>query len=254
VDLPQFSSHDSAVRATAFGLVNMTIDRASLELAARKALAPDAAADAIEGNHDLRLKAWIAKYAHQLVGIRRARLNPSDAYEDPSLSLKYLLRMDEIGWNSSGRSYPNDVLWLNHNTRVIHGEIASITPGTTLTKLLSQEVNTIQGHTPHGGTAYRTVPRGGDGATRTYVAHIVPGFMRTDNMVPAASSKGDDYGVPSEADGKPWEQGFSIVYYDEDGSAVPQIEYVPIFGGRAFWRGKEYKARCDVDGNPLAML
>jgi hypothetical protein len=141
------------------------------------------------------------------------------------------------------------VLWLNPNTRIIHGTIANAKPGITLTKLLTEEVNTIQGHTPHGGTAYRTVARGG--TTRTYVAHIVPGFMRTDGKVPAADSKSDDWGVPSDCDGKPWEQGFSIIFYDTEGRTVPHIEYIPIFGGRAVWRGKIYEARCDVDGNEL---
>ena len=65
---------------------------------------------------------------------------------------------------------------------------------------------------------------------------------------PAADSKSDDYGVPSNSDRKPWGKGFSFVFYDEEGCTAPHIEYVPIFGGRAIWRGSLYEARCDVDG------
>lgn len=246
LDSPQVSSHPSALTVTQHEADNKAIQRAHEILAMRRAIAQAARCILVVGNHDQRWRDWLNQFAPQFVGLRRAG---SDDEEPPVLSLESLLRLKEIGWETSGRAYPNDVFWLNPNTRVIHGTVAGAKPGVSLTKISADEVNTFQGHTPHGGTVYRTVARGG--SPRTYVSSIVPGFMRTDGKVPAADSKSDDWGVPSDSDGKPWEQGFSIVFYDLEGHTVPHIEYVPIFGGRAIWRGELYEARCDVDGNPL---
>lgn len=246
IDFPMFSHHPSATKAVVHGAAQRALDRAHAELRTRAEIAKSSERNVwVRGNHDDRLARWISEHAVGLVGLRRA----GHLTEDPLLSLSYMLALEESGWTQSGRAYPNDVYWLNRNTRIIHGELANSNPGKTLAALLAQEVNTFQGHTPHAGTAYRTVARAGE--TRTYVAHIVPGFMRTDNVVPAQTSRGDDYGVPSDSDGKPWEQGFSVVFFDPEGKTVPQIEFIPIFAGRAVWRGKEYQSLVDVNGEPI---
>jgi len=246
-DFPVVSSHPSPRAMTLHGSSNKAIDRISRLMYERSALSPNATLRRwLQGNHELRWIEWLANNASHLLGIRRA----GDEEVLPVLSLAYLTRAEEAGWTlSDTRSYPNDVFWLNDNTRCIHGTVAKTDVGATLTQYLKEEVNTIAGHTPHAGINYRTVAR--NGKTRTYVACTPGGFMRTDGMVPSGSNKNTNLGQPSQSDGNRWEQGMAVVFYSEDGSTVPQIEHIPIFGGKAVWRGKIYTARCDVDGNPL---
>lgn len=246
-DFPVVSRHPSPIAMTLHASTNKALARISLLMHERSALSPNASARRwLKGNHELRWIEWLANNAAHLVALTRA----GDKDTVPVLSLGYLTRTEEAGWTlSEDRTYPNDIFWLNENTRCIHGTVAKSDVGATLTQYLKEEVNTIAGHTPHAGIAYRTIAR--NGKTRTYVACTPGGFMRTDGMVPSGSNKNTDMGQPSQSDGNRWEQGMAIVFYSEDGTTVPQIEHVPIFSGKAVWRGKIYTARCDVDGNPI---
>ena len=246
-DFPVVSRHPSPLAMTLHESTNRSTARISRLMHERAALSPNARLRRwLRGNHELRWTEWLANNAVHLVGLKRA----GDEEVLPVLSLEYLTRAEEAGWElSKDRSYPNDVLWLNENTRCIHGTVAKSQVGDTLKEYLKEEVNTIAGHTAHAGIAYRTVSR--NGKTRTYVACTPGGFMRTDGMVPSGSNKNTDMGQPSLSDGNRWEQGMAIVFFSEDGTTVPQIEHVPIFGGKAVWRGRVYTARCDVDGNPI---
>jgi hypothetical protein len=170
------------------------------------------------------------------------------AGDDPVMSLEWLLQTNSYGWEVA-QSYPEGVVWITPNLRAIHGHIAKGRPGQTAGEYLSEEVSTIAGHHPRTQTAYRTTAR--HGHTRTYVAHLPSGLMRVDGAVPSASTGSTINGDPVLGKGEKWEQGVSVVFYDEAGSTVPYIEHVPIFGGRAVWRGRLYEAACDVDGHPL---
>lgn len=248
VDLPFFSTHPSPLAMLKLESFNRTLNRGHQLLAARTALTPSARLRRwIRGNHEQRFIEFLAKFAPQLVGL----VLPGQAMDSPVLSLPFLMRLDEIGWVMDAESsYPNDVLWLTHNLRCIHGTIGKTKVGDTLNAYLTEgDFSTIAGHTPHAGLGYRTVSS--NGRTRTYLAHTPGGFMRVDGAVPSQSTKNNDWGEPSKSDGVRWEQGFSVVHYDPQGSVVPQIEHIAIFGGHAVWRGKEYVARVDVDGNGI---
>jgi len=246
-DFPVVSTHNSPMALTLHASTNRTIKRIGRLMAERTALSPNAKRRRwLQGNHEQRWIDWLANNASHLVGIQRA----GEDDEEPVLSLNYLTRAEENGWILGERSYPNDVFWLNDNTRCIHGTIGKTQVGTTLNEYLREEVNTIAGHTPHAGLAYRTIAR--NGKTRTYVACTPGGFMRTDGKVPSGSNKNTNKGQPSETDGVAWEQGMAVIFYSPgEGATVPQIEHIPIFNGKAVWRGKIYTARCDVNGDPL---
>ena len=246
-DFPTVSTHPSPIAMTLHESTNRSIARISRLMAERTALSPNAEIRRwLRGNHEQRLTDWLANNAPHLVGLQRA----GDPEEHPVLSLQYLTRSDEQGWTLGERSYPNDIFWLNENIRCVHGTIAKTQVGATLNEYLKEEVNTLAGHTPHAGLAYRTVARNGN--LRTYVACTPGGFMRRDGMVPSGNNKNTDWGQPSESDGVGWEQGMAIVFYTPGaGITIPQIEHIPIFDGKAVWRGKIYTARCDIDGNPL---
>ena len=49
-----------------------------------------------------------------------------------------------------------------------------------------------------------------------------------------------------------WQQGIGIVTYMPDGDGRFFYEAVPIDNGTALFRGTLYRARCDVEGVPLA--
>jgi hypothetical protein len=241
LDATSFSRHRSQA---AFGdrhAFRRSVARGQQELAARTALAPDADRWLIPGNHENRITNWLTDNAAWLLG-----LNIGDA--DPILSLEWLLQTSDHGWRVA-EAYPEGAVWLTPNLRCIHGTVAKGRPGYTAGEYLAEEVSTIAGHHPRTQTAYRTTAR--HGQTRTYVAHLPSGLMRVDGAVPSATTGSTPAGDPVLGKGEKWEQGVSVVFYDPEGHTVPYIEHVPIFGGRAVWRGRIYAASVDVDGNPL---
>jgi hypothetical protein len=242
LDATSFSSHRSQA---AFGdrhAFRKSVARGQQELAARTALAPDATRHLIPGNHENRITNWLTDNAPWLLGV-------SIDGGDPMLSLEWLLQTEHNGWQVAD-AYPEGVVWLTPSLRCIHGHIAKGRPGQTAGEYLAEEVSTIAGHHPRTQTAYRTTAR--HGHTRTYLSHLPSGLMRVDGAVPSASTSSTVAGDPTLGKGEKWEQGVSVVFYDADeGATVPYIEHVPIFGGRAVWRGRIYQASVDPDGHPL---
>jgi hypothetical protein len=245
LDLPNFSKHRSAPSFMSSAALNKSIDRAARLLAERAAATPHARRRWLTGNHEQRLTNWLIDYAPQLLGVRRA------GQKAPMLSLGYLLGIDEIGWELVPDPYPTGAVWLNHNTRVIHGTKAG---SRTAASYLSDEVNTVFGHTPRVQMEHRSVSRvdaDGAPAVRTYVSAGGGGFMRIDGRIPPGAFSGvDERGVPGRG-AAPWQQGFWVVTFDPEGRMVPRAEPVMITAGRADFRGRVYRARCDADGNSL---
>jgi hypothetical protein len=242
IDATPFSRHRSAPAQIDRAHLHRAIVRAQQELATRAKLTPNAQRHLIPGNHEQRIINWLTDNAPFLLGFQR----PSD--DAPLLSLAFLLDISRHGWQLAA-DYPEGEVLLNSNTRCIHGTIAKGVPGASAAEYLRDEMNTFFGHTPRAQTAHRTVARGA--GTRTYVAHTPGGLMRVDGAVPSGTTAINSHGDPALKRGERWEQGFSVVFYSEDGTTVPLIEHIPIFGGRAVWRGREYTATCDPDGNAI---
>ena len=221
------------------------VARGQQELAARAQLAPNAKRVLLPGNHDQRVVNWLVDNAPFLLGFTR----PGDA--DPMLSIEWLLQTEAHGWEVAA-AYPEGVYWLAPNLRAVHGWVAKGVPGASAAEYLKEEVSTIFGHTPRAQTVYRTIARGNGG--RTYVAHTPGGLMRVDGAVPSGSTAITIQGDPQCARGEKWDQGLSVVFYDPAGRTVPLVEHVPIFGGRAVWRGRVFEADVDPDGAPAAAL
>jgi len=238
LDATSFSRHRSQAAFADRVAFKRSVARGQQELAARTALTPDADRWLIPGNHENRITHWLTDNAPFLLGLQMPG-------QDPMLSLEWLLQAGEHGWQIAD-AYPEGAVYLSPNLRCIHGTIAKGRPGQTAGEYLAEEVNTIAGHHPRTQTAYRTVAR--HGHTRTYVAHLPSGLMRVDGAVPSASTGSTIQGDPVLGKGEKWEQGVSVVFYDPDGHTVPYIEHVPIFDGRAVWRGRVYESELDVDG------
>jgi hypothetical protein len=238
LDATSFSKHRSQAAFADRVAFKRSVARGQQELAARTALAPDADRWLIPGNHENRITHWLTDNAPFLLGLQMPG-------QDPVLSLEWLLQTEEHGWQIAD-AYPEGAVYLSPNLRCIHGTIAKGRPGQTAGEYLAEEVNTIAGHHPRTQTAYRTVAR--HGHTRTYVAHLPSGLMRVDGAVPSATTGSTIQGDPVLGKGEKWEQGVSVVFYDPDGHTVPYIEHVPIFDGKAVWRGRVYESELDVDG------
>jgi len=238
LDATSFSRHRSQAAFADRVAFKRSVARGQQELAARSALSPDADRWLIPGNHENRITHWLTDNAPFLLGLQMPG-------QDPVLSLEWLLQTAEHGWQIAD-AYPEGAVYLSPNLRCIHGTIAKGRPGQTAGEYLAEEVNTIAGHHPRTQTAYRTVAR--HGHTRTYVAHLPSGLMRVDGAVPSATTGSTIQGDPVLGKGEKWEQGVSVVFYDPDGHTVPYIEHVPIFDGKAVWRGRVYESELDVDG------
>jgi hypothetical protein len=242
LDCTQFSTHRSAPAQIERIGFKRSIARAQQELEIRTALTPDAERWWIPGNHEQRIINWLTDNAPWLLDLSR----PGDVV--PALSLEWLLDTERHGWKVAA-PYPEGIVWLNSNTRCIHGWVAKSVPGASAAEYLKDEVNTFFGHTPRAQTVQRTVARGAQ--TRTYVAHTSGGLMRVDGAVPSATTATTIKGEPALERGERWDQGWTLVWYHPEGTTVPVVEHIPIFGGRSVWRGREYVATCDVDGRPL---
>ncbi len=241
LDATHFSRHRSAPSQVDRYGFRRSVARAQEELAVRAALAPNAERWIVPGNHENRITNWLTDNAPFLMGLTIGE-------QAPMLSLEWLLQTDEHGWQVTD-PYPEGAVWLSPNLRCIHGTVAKGVPGASAAEYLREEVNTIFGHTPRAQTVQRTIARH-DGS-RTYVAHTAGGLMRVDGAVPSGSTGTTIKGDPALARGERWDQGLSVVFYDPDGTTVPCIETVPIFGGRAVWRGRIYTASVDADGHPV---
>lgn len=242
LDATHFSRHRSAPSQIDRNGFKKAVARGQQELAVRTALTPNAKRHLIPGNHENRITHWLVDGgASFLMG-----LSPDGT--DPVLSLEWLLQTRKHGWEVA-EAYPEGAVYLNHNTVCIHGTVAKGQPGSSAAEYLKQEISTFFGHTPRAQTVYRTIAR--HGQTRTYVASTAGGLMKTSGDVPSAFSGTKINGDPVLAKGTAWDQGFSLVFFDEEGTCVPFVETISIFGGKAVWRGRLYEATCDADGNPL---
>lgn len=242
LDATHFSRHRSAPSQVDRYAFRRSVARAQEELAVRAQLAPNAERWLVPGNHENRITNWLTDNAPFLMGLRVGE-------QAPVLSLEWVLQTDEHGWNVAA-PYPEGAVWLAPNIRCVHGTVAKGVPGASAAEYLREEVNTIFGHTPRAQTVQRTIARGE--GTRTYVAHTAGGLMRVDGAVPSGSTGTRITGDPALSRGERWDQGLSVVFYDPAGRTVPCIETVPIFGGRAVWRGRIYTATVDVDGAVLS--
>lgn len=244
LDFPVFSKHRSSPVHVLRESLGRSIDRGHTILAERRAVSPKATARMLDGNHDARLILHLIDTNPFLVGLRVAG---QDKDEPPVLSLRNLLRLADIGWEHVG-PYPTGEVWLSPDFRLVHGDCVRPSSAATNTAYLRDEVSTIYGHTHRAGMDYRSVQR--QEGLRRYVAGSPGMLCRVDGSVPSAKGGHDDDGQPSLSRGETWDQGIFVVHYDPEGG-TPRVEHVLIHSGHAVWRGRDYYARCDADGNPL---
>lgn len=239
VDAPELSKHRSAPEV--LGATQSGIDGYYRHMARIRAITPEASLHWLLGNHEQRLTNYLVDIGATLVGLRRA----DDPEDEPVLSMEFLCRTKELGVEVHG-PYPEGAVWLTSSFRLIHGTVTGPHPED---KYLAQmEASTIWGHTHRAVLAYREVDRGPRGL-RSYAAGSPGCLCRLDGALPSAKSGVDSRGRAGRNHSETWQQGVMFVRYQEH--ELPRVELVRIHGGVAVFEGREFRARCDVDGNPV---
>lgn len=217
------------------GTTQAAVDYGHEFLARQRAICPEAKIAIIEGNHDKRLGDYVTKNAMAAFGLRRAGDPPASW---PTLSLPYLLRLDEldIEWLEG---YPASGLWLNDHIECIHGQKVRSSGSTASAVINDSRHSVIFGHVHRIETQYRT-DKTREGGYRKFAA--TPGCLcRVDGSVPSFKS-----GTKSTGDPIPnwenWQQGLLLVHYREDDDRY-SLEPVEIRSGTAIWRGHVYESR-----------
>ncbi len=232
LDLPNFSL--KFVRSPAFARdTQVAIDRFTLFGGELRHDAPGAEIVFIEGNHEKRLTLWALQCAAAAFGLKRGAALPEDW---PVLSVPYLCRMEEHGIEYL-EGYPANTYWLNERLRVVHGDKVK-GRGSTAHLYLGDEdrVSTIFGHVHRIEKAMKT--REAFSGPRTVLAECFGCLCRVDGAVPSVRSGLKSNGQPTGGTMN-WQQGFGVVEY-QPGDGLFTTESVPIFDGRAKYRGQEF--------------
>jgi len=178
----------------------------------------------LDGNHgNPRLLRQVRKGAPVLETLR------DTVTGEPVLSIRHLLKLDEMGIEYDG-AYPDGVVWLfNDRLGIEHGTKVGAQSGDTVKKMLtSATVSRSQGHTHRLEVAFKRLTDG-----------------REDRIIVAGSAgclcsvTGD---TPAAKKAQNWHQG-AIVYSHHKPTGLISAEPVLIDKGRALFRGRLFVAR-----------
>lgn len=240
IDFPALGSY--RVPPAILHTTQLGIDRASLDAKLERELAPDSIQTWFQGNHEQRLTNYILDKAAPLLTLRKS----GDPL--PALSVASLCRFDEYDIEYI-EPYPDGELWVNDHLRFEHGSLYSGTPGGTAAKHLRNGVSVGHGHTHRQELLSETrhTARG----PRTHFAGSPGCLCRIDGLVPSSKTGITAEGQQSGNKTENWQQGMWIFWYQESDKQLTAVEPISIWGGWAMWRGRNYYATCDVNGNKL---
>ena len=233
LDLPEFS--DKFIKSPEF---YFTFQPALIELGwflgqLRTVLTAAVPIHYIEGNHERRLSDSIVQHLIAAYSIAPA-FAPKDA---PAMSIPSLLGLAELGITYEG-PYPNGRVWINDNLVCSHGEIVRNGSGETVRAMLNEaRASEIVGHVHRSEQA--TVTRWSKRGPVSYTVTCPGTLSRIDGTVPSTKARVN------------WQQGFSLVYY-EDGNGkfhtmnLPITDGAAIVNGRMF-QGEDYGGRLFAD-------
>ena len=213
--------------------------------AQRAALAPFAARYWLMGDDEDQLVYKLEAKLPELLNVPAVSSNG-----DMVLSAANLLGATRNGrWKAISPNTKPGQLKLSRNLRC---KCASGDKEVSGASWLEEEISTIAARSPYAELVYKTVRREGTGkpSSRTFLAYS-PGTLRKTKAPTDRQRPGSGKSTAAQKKNERGEQGIGLVFYDKNGSTVPYIEDIPIYGGRAEWRDWAFTARCDADGNPL---
>lgn len=181
------------------------------------------------GNHEQRFVNYLIENAFELYGIKRA----GDIDEESVLSLPFLLRLDELGYNwvraSDGAEWPDAELVLSPHLAIRHGWLAKKGSGASaLATLESLGYSVIVGHTHRQSIVFKTIRQ-------------ITGERRVLTAVEAGSLCERQHGLGYAGTNADWQQGFAVVRLFEDGTFDASLaKYV---NNTLIWEGQRYEDR-----------
>lgn len=224
LDFPTFSKYPADSTHFIPQTTQMAIDRAAQWHAELAADHPEATKISLAGNHDERLTNYVLKNAREVSGLRRGMATPD---EWPVLSIQYLLRAEETGWNyitPYGASWSPD-----GETVFTHGDVVRSNGSTAeaMSKRYPNQ-NVFFGHVHRHEAHTRTNHEG-----QTHIAETFGTLARIDGAVPSVGNLVDARGeiVPRYEN---WVQGLGRVAIFESGAI--SSEFVEIYDGIAHYR------------------
>jgi hypothetical protein len=226
LDLPDWSNK-FITDPTSFQTTQPSLIEAAWWLAMFSQAVPNSKKMLLEGNHDERLERLLKDRLPSAYGLHSVKadgveINLGDL---PMYDFRTLLDLDRIGYEYID-GYPNNSIWLNNSTEILHGTAASGKPMATAVSQANRfSHNTIFGHIHRTEQASRVIKTvNGD----EVIFSASPGCLcRT------------DYVVPGHKRGQTWNQGVGIVTYTKSHA---QIDLVNIVDGMLFHNGRAYTA------------
>lgn len=243
LDLPAFGTHRNAPGF--MQTTQLAIDRAAQEGDIQRAIAPDADIVWISGNHEARLTNYLVDHAPAVLGLAKGGTT------QPVVSIESLCRFDENDIQFLD-PYPDAEYWVNDHLRFEHGgSFYSSTPGGTAAKHLQAGVSVGYGHIHRYEMLQMT--RHTRHGPRTSFAGSAGCLCKTDGAVPSAKTGITAKGRQAANKSENWQQGLWVFWWQPEGDQLVAVEPISIWGGWALFRGKEYFATCDPDGNPIGV-
>lgn len=257
LDLSAPSRWDPAVGDSSVRVINATLQRASEELAWRRWVVGDEGRVVVlSGNHDDRLRQFLTKSAGWLVGLRR----PGDEEDEwPVLSVPYLVRAKDYGvtWVEN---FPGSYFKLNDNLVVMHSPALSSRPLDTAKRIANTiHASVIHGHSHRAERASFNLETT-DKGVRTFTVWSSGCWARIDGALPSGKNSYNSYGDRIVANSLGSEvgylsenmhQGFDFVWVEQGGSQRWSAEHIEFWGSWAQFRGHEFYASVDIEGNAL---
>lgn len=182
------------------------------------------------GNHDANLDRTLAKLGGLMADV--ATLRPAgDPSADRLLSLRNMLRLDDLDIETSGRTWPDDRVILADDLVVFHGESARKGAGQSVRALLDKykASSTVQGHCHRQAVVGEAI----HGIRGEYGIRygIETGMLcNTDGL-----------GYTTAPD---WQQGWAVISFPESGAHwVPEL--VTVHAGEIAWRGRTWQMEAE---------
>ena len=204
LDLADWS--DKFLRSPEFyNLTQPAIIEAGWFLAQLAIVAPNSKRVLIEGNHEIRFRNAIMK--HLAAGFNLRAFDEQEL--TPAMSIPRLLGLHTIGWEWVG-DYPNGLYPLTDYLYAEHGSTTGA-PGQVASKVIKDlSSSVVFGHLHRFELAAKTLF---DASGAYDIYGFSSGFLgRIDGKVPPGKIK------------QQWQQGFSLVYFTEDGD----ISFYPV--------------------------
>ncbi len=226
VDFGKASRHAAKPERELVGGLNADLKHAYARLRElRSAAGEDAAIRFVRGNHDDNVERTLLRMGGLSADLTTLR-PAGDPTETPLLSLRRMLRLDDLNIEISEEAWPYDRAILADDLVVFHGESARKGSGQSVKALMAKYpmASTVQGHC-HRQAVVSEAVHGIDGSYQIRYG-IETGMLCSP----------DGLGYTTAPD---WTQGWAVISFPEEGMRwTPEL--ITVHEGEIRWRGRSW--------------